>query len=430
MITNGDNRCDHTVTVGPLAEHEVGLRAYLAETRYSARSIYDALTTMARLSAWLHAENLAAGNLTTRALEAFLAARQREVTLKSAHKGLPAVLAFLRGAGVVPDPEPGPTTPVMALLADYRLWLKTERSLAAESVRCYVNQASKFLAGVGVPIIDSLCVLDAATVTQIMLNHSAQAKSVESAKAFVTAVRSLLRFLLVQGLIPTPLTGAVPAVAGWRLGTLPRGLSAGQPEALLAAQDTTTGVGLRAYAILMVLARLGLRGAEVAALRLVDVDWRAGEITVRGKGSRVERLPLPIDVGEAIAAYLTRGRPACDCPTVFVTARAPFHSLTPAAVRGIMGQACRRARLPRVGAHRLRHTLATNLLRAGSSLAEVGQVLRHRSQLSTTVYANPRELQPMGKISRRPSARAVAGRAFRCAATAVPHQEVRRNCPV
>jgi integrase/recombinase XerD len=392
MITNGDRyRRGHattpTVTVGPLAAHEPGLRAYLAGAGYSAGAARDALAAMARLSGWLLAEDLSAGELTTRVLESFLVVRHREVSQKVARRGLPAVLAFLRGAGVVPDAEPAPTTPVVDLLTDYRLWLKTERGLAAESVRCYASQASKFLAEVSEPIIMSLAVLDAATVTQIMLRHSTQAKSVESAKAFVTAVRSLLRFLLVQGLIPSPLTGAVPAVAGWRLGALPRGLSAGESEALLAVHDAATGVGLRDHAILTVLARLGLRGAEAAALRLADVDWRAGEITVRGKGSRVERLPLPADVGEAMAAYVTEGRPSCACPTVFVTTRAPYRPLTSAAVRQIMGRACQRAGLPRVGAHRLRHTLATGLLRAGSSLTEVGQVLRHRSQLSTTVYA-------------------------------------------
>jgi integrase/recombinase XerD len=392
MITNSDSgRCDHAstprLTVGPLAVQQPGLRAYLAGARYAAGSARDALATMAKLSGWLQAQDLSAGDLTMEALEAFLADRQREVGLKVARRGLPAVLAFLRGAGVVPDPQPAPITPAMDLLADYRWWLKSERGLAAQSVRCYASQASKFLTAVGEPTTASLAVLDAAAVTRIVLRHSTQAMSVESAKAFVTAVRSLLRFLLARGVISIPLTGAVPTVAGWRLGSLPRGLNAGQPEALLAAQDTTTGVGLRDHAILTMLARLGLRGAEAAAVRLVDVDWRAGEITVQGKGSRVERLPLLNEVGEAIAAYLTRGRPSCDCPTVFVTVRAPFRPLTPAAVRQVMGRACRQAGLPRVGAHRLRHTLATGLLRAGSSLTEVGQVLRHRSQLSTAIYA-------------------------------------------
>jgi integrase/recombinase XerD len=146
-------------------------------------------------------------------------------------------------------------------------------------------------------------------------------------------------------------------------------------------------VGLRDHAVLVALARLGLRGREIAAIRLADIDWRAGEIVVRGKGARIEQLPLPSEVGAALAEYLTSARPTCGCATMFVTARAPYQPLTPSAVRGIMRRACKRARLPHLGAHRLRHTLASDLLRAGSSLAEVGQILRHRTQFSTATYA-------------------------------------------
>jgi site-specific recombinase XerD len=234
---------------------------------------------------------------------------------------------------------------------------------------------------------EALLGLDAATVTGFMVEQASAAGSVESAKALVTAMRSLLRFLHVDGRISVPLVGAVPAVAGWRLGSLPRGLQRAQVDALLAAHDTTTAVGLRDHAVVSVLARLGLRGAEVAALRLDDVDWHRGEILVRGKGSRIERLPLPVEVGQALADYLTGGRPRCSCPTVFVTARAPYRPLAATSIRATMYRACQQAGLPRLGAHRLRHTLATDMLRAGASLVEVGQVLRHRSQLSTTVYA-------------------------------------------
>jgi len=214
-----------------------------------------------------------------------------------------------------------------------------------------------------------------------------QGRNPESAKATVTAVRALLRFLHVAGHVPVPLTAAVPAVAGWRLASLPRGLEAAVVTRLLASCDRGTMTGRRDYAILVMLARLGLRGAEVAALELGDVDWHGGEVAVRGKGNRIERLPLPAEVGEAVAGYLTAGRPRCGAVTVFCTVRAPYRQLSPAAIRGIMAQACRRAGLGRVGAHRLRHSLATEMLRAGASLPEVGQVLRHRSQLATSVYA-------------------------------------------
>jgi site-specific recombinase XerD len=254
-------------------------------------------------------------------------------------------------------------------------------------VRCYLVQGRKLLAGLAEPLEVSLAGLDAAAVTAFVMAETLRCRSVWSAKTLVTATRSLLRFLHLAGMIPHPLVGAVPAVAGWRLSALPRGLETGQVAAVLAGPDRSTAVGLRDHAVLMMLARLGLRGAEVAALGLEDVDWRAGQVVVRGKGSRIERMPLPVEVGEALAAYVTGGRPRCSCRALFVTARAPYQALTGSAVRAVMGRACQRAGLPRVGAHRLRHSLATEVLRAGAPLSEVGQLLRHRSLLSTTIYA-------------------------------------------
>ncbi|MGI5182402.1 tyrosine-type recombinase/integrase [Dactylosporangium sp. CA-152071] len=153
------------------------------------------------------------------------------------------------------------------------------------------------------------------------------------------------------------------------------------------------------YAVLSLLARLGLRSAEAAGLQLGDIDWRAGEVAVRGKGSRVERLPLPAAAGQALAGWLTDGRPRCESRAVFVTVRQPYRQLTPDAVRQVMARACGRAGLTRRGAHRLRHTLATEMLRAGASLPEVGQVLRHRSQLSTAIYAkvDQEALRPLAR---------------------------------
>jgi integrase/recombinase XerD len=191
----------------------------------------------------------------------------------------------------------------------------------------------------------------------------------------------------------------VPAVASWRLAALPQGLPAADVERLLAGCDRQTAVGLRDYAILCLLARLGLRGAEAAGLQLDDIDWRAGEITVTGKGSRTERLPLPAAAGEAVAAWLAGGRPLCGSRAVFVTVRRPYRQLTPAAVRQVMGRACGHAGLQRRGAHQLRHALATEMLRAGASLPEIGQVLRHRSQLATSVYAKADQdaLRPLAR---------------------------------
>jgi site-specific recombinase XerD len=271
-----------------------------------------------------------------------------------------------------------------ALLAEFRSWLGRERGLSPVSVRCYSKQAKAFLAAIGGP--GAVSRLDAGKVTAFMVDHS-RGRNGWSAKAMVTSLRAFLRFVHATGRTAVPLAGAVPAVASWRLAALPRGLSAAETGRLLAGCERETRAGLRDYAVLSLLARLGLRGAEAAGLRLDDIDWRAGEIAVTGKGSRTERLPLPAAAGEALAAWLAGGRPACESRAVFVTVRRPCRQLTPEAIRAIMGRACDRAGLERRGAHRLRHALATEMLRAGASLPEVGQVLRHRSQLSTSLYA-------------------------------------------
>lgn len=376
------------VMTGPLAPYESLLRMELASLGYAAASVTDAVRMMRRLSVWMDRRGLSPAALEPSRVEEFLSFRRAVCSSEPvARRSLGAVVKVLRTVGVVPGPAVTGGGAVEELLADYGAYLRGERGLADESVRCYCGQARTFLAALPTPLDESLARLDARRVTALMVRHTAESDSVWSAKALVTAVRSLLRYLHVDGRIPVPLTGAVPAVAGWRGDSLPHGLPQQQVAALLAAPDSQTPSGRRDRAVLTVLARLGLRGAEVAALQLSDIDWHAGEIAVRGKGSRIERLPLTTEVGEALAGYLTSARPRCSVAAVFVTARAPYQALTGTCIRAIMGRACERAGLPRVGAHRLRHSLATTILRAGAPLPEVGQVLRHRSHLSTAVYA-------------------------------------------
>jgi site-specific recombinase XerD len=285
-----------------------------------------------------------------------------------------------------------------ALLAEFGTWLDRERGLSPVSVRCYSKQVRAFLAAFPGAAETTVHGLDAGQVTAFMTGFCRD-RNPWSAKAMVTSLRAFLRFAHATGRTAAPLAGAVPAVASWRLAALPRGLSAAEVERLLAGCGRETAVGRRDFAVLSLLARLGLRGAETAGLQLGDVDWRAGEIAVTGKGSRTERLPLPAPAGEALVAWLTGGRPACESRAVFVTVRRPYRQLTPEAVRAVMGRACDRAGLERRGAHRLRHALATEMLRAGASLPEVGQVLRHRSQLSTAVYAkvDQNALRPLAR---------------------------------
>jgi integrase len=210
----------------------------------------------------------------------------------------------------------------------------------------------------------------------------------KSVKRMVTALRSLLGFLHVEGIVDQPLATAVPSVAGWTQTGLPKALDAEQVAALLACCDERTATGRRDLAILTLLVRLGLRAGEVAALRLDDIDWRRGEITVRGKGNRRDRLPLPADVGERIVAYLGDGRPeSTQDRAVFVRAQAPYRALTSNAVTTVVVAAGRRAGLGVIGAHRLRHSAATAMLRSGGSLTEIGQTLRHIRPLTTAIYA-------------------------------------------
>lgn len=382
------------VVTGPLASFEVGFREELARQGYARSRVYDLVRVMAQLSDWLAESGLPLSAVTPPVV----------AELRSELRGLGPVVRFLRGAGVVPAADSTVDAgPAEAVLGEFRGWLVRERGLADESVRCYVTQARPFLAQLPEPLEAALARLDAGQVTAFMVAHCRD-RTGGTAQAAVTAIRSLLRFVHVAGYTPAPLAAAVPAVASWRLASLPRGLEAREVRLLLDSCDGATVVGRRDYAVLVLLARLGLRGAEVAALELDDVDWRGGEIAIRGKGRRIERLPLPVAVGEALAAYLTDGGPRCGAATVFVTARAPYRPLTSMAVRQIVTRACRRAGLPRLGAHRLRHTLATDVLQAGAPLAEVGQVLRHRSHLATATYAK------VDKQALRPLARPWPGR--------------------
>jgi site-specific recombinase XerD len=372
MIAGGSVRA---AVSGPLAPFEAAFRVELARAGYTRSSIRGVVAAMAALSRWLEVRSLAPGELTA-AVVAGVGVRQ-----------LGPVLRFLREIGEVPTADSTiDAEPVEDLLAQFRAWLARERGLSATTVRCYGKQARKLLVYLPRPLDASLRQLDAGQITAFMLEYCRGAHPT-SAKATVTAVRALLRFLQVVGYVPVSLAAAVPAVAGWRLASLPRGLDAAVVQRLLDSCDRDTIVGRRDYAILVILARLGLRGAEVADLELGDVDWRGGEVAIHGKGNRIDRLPLPVDVGDALAAYLIAGRPRCPATTLFCTVRAPYRRLSAATVRAIMGNACRRAGMDRVGAHRLRHSLATEMLRAGASLPEVGQVLRHRSLLATSIYA-------------------------------------------
>jgi site-specific recombinase XerD len=374
---------------GPLAAFAEGFAAELTRLGYRPNAAANQLQLMAHLSRWMDAGRLDVAGLTPPVTEAFLAARRAEgYVLWLSPKALAPLLGWLRRLGVSPRPAPAPVTPAEELLGRYQHYLVTERGLAATTARGYVDMVRPFLAGREEAGGLGLGQLTAAEVTAFVL-ATCPVRPKGSAKLTVTALRSLLGFLHVEGLISEPLGQHVPAVASWRLAGLPRALDPGQVAALLASCDQHTAAGRRDFAMLTLLARLGLRAGEVATLTLEDIDWRAGEITVRGKGTRSERLPLPADAGEAITGYLRDGRPGPfeGARQVFLRARAPHRALTAGGVSQAVCTAGLRAGIGPVHAHRLRHSAATGMLRAGAPLTEIGQVLRHRRLLSTAIYA-------------------------------------------
>src|SRR6266581_3588511 len=342
---------------GPLAMYADGFRADLAARGYAAGSADRNLRTLAHVSRWMEGQGLSVGQLSAGRLEEFLEARRQEGYHHALSiRAVMPLVSYLRRAGV------------------------------AAVARKYTRLAREFLAACQQGDGRGLDGLSAAWVTNYVVARC-RGQVPGSAKFLVTGLRSVLGFLFLTGRIPCQLAGAVPMVAHWGAGSLPRALSPQAVAALLASCDPATLDGRRDRAILVLLARLGLRAGEVAGLELDDLDWRAGEISVHGKGSRRERLPLPADVGEALVAYLHGGRPRAGCRKVFLRLNAPVEGLTVAAVTAVVYRACARAGLPRAGAHRLRHRAASAMLAGGGTLTEVGQVLRHARLGTTAIYA-------------------------------------------
>jgi integrase len=374
---------------GPLAAFAPGFSAELVARGYRPGSAAAQLRLMADVSGWLAARGLAPGDLTDELVERVMVARRASGCSRLfSSRALSPLLEYLCGLGVLaPAPTAVPLSAVEAMIERYSSYLLERRGLARSTVRNYVGVARVFLAW-REATMGGLCLgeLDGAAVSEFVLQQ-ARSSCVGSAKCMVTRLRVLLRFLHVEGEIEHALADAVPSVAGWRLAGLVKALDARSVRRLLASCDRRTRVGRRDFAIITLLSRLGLRAGEVAALRLSDVDWRAGELLVRGKGSRQERLPLPVDVGGTLAGWLARGRQRRESVFVFTRVRAPYGGLSASAVSQIVRRACGRAGLPLVSAHRLRHTAATEMLRAGGSLTEVGQVLRHRGRDVTSIYA-------------------------------------------
>ena len=363
----------------------------LLQQGYKPSTVHKKKKLFADLSDWLQAQKLTADDLSFRLADRFLFDRRSAGYARhKTHKTLRPILDYLHRLKLAPPLEaPAPEGPASVILERYRRFLTVERSLVAATVDRYIDCLRPFLesrkSADGLTL--ELGNLTPADVTAFVVARCPQLNN-GVAKLTVTALRSFLGFLHLDGITERSLVHGVPKVSSRRLAGLPKGLEPDQVRRLLAACDVDTAVGCRDLAILTLLLRLGLRRGEVAGLRLDDIDWRAGTISVRGKGNCHERVPLPPDVGHRVAEYLQHARPAdAQGRTVFVRHFAPHHALSASRVSTIVADAAKRADLGRIHAHRLRHTAATELLRAGASLPEIGQLLRHRRAATTAIYA-------------------------------------------
>ena len=372
---------------GPLAAYAVGFRQELAGRGYSRSRATGLLLLMARLSRRLAEFGREVEELSDDDIEQFVSYRRsvsrddRQLTARA----LGPLLERLRALGVVPQPTPAALTVQEQFVDAFVGHLVTERGLAASTIDNYRRVAVRFMA-MESDWPDRIAEANAEYVTAFVLAQAAR-RSAGSMNNVTTGLRALLRWLHLEGHTPLSLAAAVPTAPSWRDSGLPRAVGSDKIQRLLATCDRRTNAGRRDLAILTVLARLGLRAGEVAALNLDDVDWRAGEIEVLGKGKRRERLPLPVDVGQAIADYCRQGRRRSGCRHLFPYVHAPHTGLSHTGINQVVARACERAGLPHIGAHQLRHSAACAMRAAGAPLLEIGQALRHRDVSVTAHYA-------------------------------------------
>ncbi|HEY2943598.1 MAG TPA: site-specific integrase [Vicinamibacteria bacterium] len=372
---------------GPLTAHADGFWAELQRQSYTPFSARNLLLLAAHFSRWLDDRRWGLADLSAEGVASFLAHRRRQgYTSFRSPRGLGPLLGYLRGIGVVVRPAPVIETSTDALLREYAQYLARERSLCAGTISQYVHSARQFAAERFGPEEPRWSQLTASEVTTFVMQQSRRL-SVGYCKHKISDLRSFLRFLHVRGHITSSLAECLPAVAGWRLASVPKALEPDQVDRLLAQVAPSSAIHRRDAAIVRLQLRLGLRAGDVAALELDDLDWRAGEMVVRGKGKRESRLPLPDDVGKATAAYLRRRRPPALTRKVFLRSRAPYDGLSPGGVISATRSVLRRAGITAGGAHLLRHTAATQMLRKGASLSEIAHVLRHRHIDTTAIYA-------------------------------------------
>jgi integrase/recombinase XerD len=376
---------------GPLAAHIGSFADSLSAMGYAASSIHLQVRIGACFSRWLGQGAVTPEGITSGHATRYLRYRARR--LRSGRGDFAALahfIDFLRREGVIRAEEVAvhERTPIDRCADAYEVYLREGRALATATIVNYVPFVRDFLRHCfGAKPVELSC-LSAADVLRFV-RHQAQRLHRKRAKLMTTALRSFLRYARYRGEIDVDLAAAVPVVPNWSMTTIPRAIAPDQARQLLASIDRRSGTGRRDYAIVLLLARLGLRSGEVASLTLDDIDWEAGQLAVHGKSGHRNELPLPAEVGEAIAAYLQDGRPHSASRFVFLRAKAPVRGFRGASgIGSIVRHSLQRGGVdtPSMGAHQFRHGLATEMLRQGASLGEIGDVLGHRHPQTTSIY--------------------------------------------
>jgi integrase/recombinase XerD len=377
---------------GPLAAQIAAFARSAREEGYARQSRYRRVLLAAGFSRWLGQRAVRLRRISSEHPKRYLQSRARRVQVHNGDAAaLRQFLGFLRRHGVIPAEKVSPhrLTPVEQEARAFEHYLRNERALARATCVNYVPFIRGFLTdrfGRGPVALSRLCAGDVVRFVQ----DQAPRLHLKRAKLLTSALRSFLRYARYRGEVTMDLAAAVPVVANWSMPSIPRAIGADQVRQLLASIDRRTATGRRDYAIVLLLARLGLRAGEVAFLELDDLDWNAAQVSVRGKGGQRTALPLPAEVGAAIAAYVRHGRPRSTSRRVFLRSKAPVRGfLSQCAIGSIIRHALQRTGIPAptTGAHQFRHALATQMLRHGASLTEIGEVLRHRSPETTTIYA-------------------------------------------
>lgn len=375
---------------GPLGQHVGAYVEQLKRQGYKRPTIYPDSLLLADLDAWMKRRKAPASGVSASLLERFLKIhmRKRRSRRRAKRATLRRLFQMLQSKGVV-EAKSYRRNRYEQHVYDFAEHLKQERGCVETTIAGYCLVAKRLLSYVAGNYRHRLARMSAIEVLGFA-GHYIREHGRVSAQYATPAMRAFLRFLRYRGIIEADLASIVPSVAGWTLAGLPRCLPKGTVERVLADQEHASPGGRRDYAILLLLARLGLRSCEVAALRLDDLHWESGEIIVRSrKASRTVALPLPCDVARAVAEYLKVGRPVCNCRNVFVRLRAPFGGMSRIGVGHVARRAFLHSRISGVslGAHTFRHTLASDLLRRGASLDDIGRILRHRDASTTAIYA-------------------------------------------